>query len=150
MSKIDFFDSLIYILLGCLVFFYAKNNTAEFTAVSPAFFPRMIASVLIFVNILRLTLLIYNRDGNQYHLKNINKADIISFVFVILSLFTYYFLNYLIGFTSSTILFIFCLCYLLGEKKVIQNLIFAFVISGVITSIFKWILVLPLPQGIFF
>ena len=150
MSKIDLFDSVFYIILGCIVFVCASSNTAEFTAVSPAFFPRMIAIVMIAVNIMRLIFLFYPKNKEIYEYKKVNREGIKSFLLITISLLSYYIINYIVGFPVATVIFIFCLCYLLGERKIIQNLIYSIVISGIITSIFKWILVLPLPQGVIF
>lgn len=148
MSKIDLFDSVFYIILGCIVFVFASNNTAEFTAVSPAFFPRMIATAMITVNIIRLILLFYPKSKREYEYKTVNREGLKSFLLITISLLAYYVMNYIVGFPVATVIFVFCLCYLLGEKKIILNIVYSLAISGIITSIFKWILVLPLPQGI--
>ena len=148
MSKIDLFDSVFYIILGCIVFVCASNNTADFTAVGPAFFPRMIATAMIAVNVIRLILLFYSKSKWKNEYKSANREGVKSFLLIIVSLLAYYLMNYLVGFPVATVIFVFCLCYLLGEKKIIHNIVYSLAISGIITSIFKWILVLPLPQGI--
>lgn len=149
MKTLNLIDALLYLILGIFIFFYARIYSSDHYTTSPAFFPQMIATLMIIFSSIRLVLWFLNASqvDDASGAAPMNGARYRSFLVIVACLAGYFVCNLLAGFLISTILFVTFLMRLLGNRNYLQNVLFALLISFGISAIFKWVLVLPLPSG---
>ena len=150
MKKAEWIDPVAYVLIGVVTIFFSRQYDAEYYTIGPGFFPMMIAFLMIAINSFRVVLLLIKSVSDPPVFLPMTKAAYHSF-FIILSALTAYFIcNFFLGFLVSTSIFVFIMMYLLGNHSIWQNAVFSLLVSISISAVFKWILVLPLPQGMLF
>lgn len=136
-------NSLIFIFLGVVFLFLSRGMEADVYIIGPGFFPRLISVSLIIINVVRLFATILN--------PNFYTSGIITsyrpFYILTVVLISYLAGIYIIGITFSTIIFIYVVMSILGNRSLFQKALIALVVTFSIKAIFKWILVLPLPSG---
>jgi|GEM_PF-4493724 len=150
MKTAKLIDPLCFIALGGLTLYFAQAHQDENVIVSPAFFPRMVAILMIIMNLLRIITIIFKQEKVESNQPPLTRTGYKSVLIALASLVGYFGLNYLIGFLLSTIIFVFGLMYLLGNRRFLQSAVFCLAVAFSISAIFKYVLVLPLPQGVLF
>jgi hypothetical protein len=143
MKKKEIGNSLFFVFLGGVFLFLTKGMTAEYYTIGPGFFPRMVAISLIITNIIRFIALVIRPDNEKANISYNDRPLYITTIIFIL----YAAGNYVIGFTVSSILFLYVLMHLLGNRRRFQKILNSLAVTFVVKAIFKWILVLPLPGG---
>jgi putative tricarboxylic transport membrane protein len=117
--------------------------TAEFYTIGPGFFPRLLAALLIIANIARLLYSLKGIDSPEPQVQNDHRP-----LLIFTSIFALYAIgNYFLGFTLSSIVFLYVLMSVLGNRSKVQKIIVCLVVTFGVKAIFKWVLVLPLPAG---
>jgi len=146
MKKMDLSASVLFIAIGVVTIFLCREMKAEFYTVGPGFFPRSLSIILIFVSLMQLIFALKRNttDGEVSRKKEGLGPLFITMLFIL----GYTIGNYLVGFTLSTFVFIFAFMTWLGNRKLSQKLVCAFLVTVGIKAIFKWVLVLPLPVGL--
>lgn len=150
MKTAKLIDPICFIILGVLTLYFAQAHQDENVVVSPAFFPRMVAVLMIIMNLIRIIIMFFKEENFDSNRPPMTGAGYKSALIALAVLVAYFTLNYLIGFLLATIVFVFGLMYLLGNHRFIQNAVFCLVVAFSISAIFKYVLVLPLPEGLLF
>jgi hypothetical protein len=143
MKKKEICNSLFFVFLGVVFLILTKGMTAEYYTIGPGFFPRMIAILLIITNIIRFLILVIRPDSGQANISYNDRPLYITAIIFIL----YAAGNYVIGFTISSVVFLYVLMHLLGNRRRFQKILNSLAVTFVVKAIFKWVLVLPLPGG---
>ena len=143
MRKIEIINSVFFIALAGFVLYLTKGMTAEYYTIGPGFFPRLIAVLLIITNGARLVHT-FRETGPPEPRTRYDDRPLVVFT----SVFALYAVgNYYLGFTISSLVFLYVLMSILGNRSVIQKTIVSLVVTLCVKAIFKWVLVLPLPAG---
>jgi len=136
-------NSIIFISIGAFFLILSRGMEADVYIIGPGFLPGLISASLIVINIVRFLVIIMSSDGMT--------ADVISnyrpiYILTIL-LISYLAGIIIVGLSLATILFIYILMSILGNRSLFQKILIALAVTFAIKAIFKWVLVLPLPTG---
>jgi len=136
-------NSIIFISIGAFFLILSRGMEADVYIIGPGFLPGLISASLIVINIVRFLVIIMSSDGST--------ADVISnyrpiYILTIL-LISYLAGIIIVGLSLATILFIYILMSILGNRSLFQKILIALAVTFAIKAIFKWVLVLPLPTG---
>jgi len=143
MKKIEIFNSVFFILLGCFFLYLTREMKPEYYTIGPGFFPRMIAGLLILANITRLLLIVFRIERFDARIVYDDKP-----LYAAAGIFALYAVgNYIIGFTISSLAFLYVMMDLLGNRSLLQKTVTPVAVTLGVKAIFKWVLVLPLPAG---
>ena len=147
MKNVDIGVGIGLLILSSSIFWYAgsfKGLTVH--GYGPDLFPRVLA---LFMSFLAILLII-----NAFLGKSLEKEDHIDpkgFLRVLVSIgicIVYLVLVNLLGFLTSTVLFLFVLMALLKQKRIILRIISSVTVSIIVWAIFRYFLVIPLPDGL--
>jgi len=136
-------NSVFFILLGGLFLFLTRGMEADVYIIGPGFFPGIIAVSLIVVNMIRLSTLIFIAGNNQDKGKVTYKPLYINAMVLVLYLAG----CYVIGLSISSVLFLYVMMSLFGNRNRLQKIFISVAVAVAVEVIFKWVLVLPLPTG---
>jgi hypothetical protein len=147
MKKGNIISSIICILIGIFIIYATKDYPQGLQGVpGPAFFPRILSCVVIGLSILLLIKTYVKKDGRKI---SIFDKDSIKVYVTIGFLLAYLIILDLIGFIISTPIFLFGLIFFYVRKNPLKNAVVALVVTFIVYGIFKVLLSVPLPQGIF-
>ena len=147
MKNVDIGVGIGLLILSSSIFWYAgsfKGLTVH--SYGPDLFPRVLA---LFMSFLAILLII-----NAFLGKSLEKEDHIDpkgFLRVLVAIgicIVYLVLVNLLGFVTSTFLFLFVLMALLKQKRIILRIISSVTVSVIVWAIFRYFLVIPLPDGL--
>lgn len=144
MKKIEISNSIFFLLLALLIFYFSKDMKSEFYTIGPDFFPKMLGIFLILANVPRLIAAL-RLKGEEKQEKNSSDYHV---YLTILIMVIYLGCTYFIGTLLSSIILIYLLMHYLGNRSQFEKAIFSLGVPLVVKGIFKWVLVLPLPKGI--
>jgi len=133
-------------LLVCIIVYLLTNNypSPHVGYISAATFPRLLSTLIGVLGVVLMIQSIYTKNNIKIQFKN---SKIV--ITVIIALILYALTIKYIGFEITTVCFIFFTLYLLGIKK-LSYLIFTPIITTLLIQyIFKNILGVALPVGIF-
>lgn len=143
MKKIEIGNAVFFILLGCFFLYLTRGMKPEYYTIGPGFFPRMIAGLLVLCNVTRLLLIVFNLETFEARIVYDDRP-----FYAAAGIFALYAVgNYVIGFTISSLVFLYVMMNLLGNRSLFQKIITPLAVTFAVKAIFKWVLVLPLPAG---
>lgn len=149
MKKVDIGIGIGLIVLSILIFWYAgEYREVTVHVYGPDLFPRILAVLMI---VLAINLILKAYQGKS--LKMEEKIEVKGFLRVLFAISIcvgYIFLIHILGFAVSTFVFLFTLMSLLKQKGVIMRAFSSIITSLIIWAIFRYFLVIPLPEGLFF
>ena len=149
MKKEDIGTGIGLLILSTWLFWYVgKYQAKEIYGYGPEFFPRLLA-VLMFV--LGLALIVNALRGK--FLKMGERIEPQGFLRLLLSIaicLGYIFLMNILGFAMATFVFLFALMTFLKQKGIFIRIFSSLVTSVSVWAIFRYFLVIPLPEGWFF
>jgi putative tricarboxylic transport membrane protein len=148
-KKEDIGTGIGLLILSTWLFWYVgRYQTKEIYGYGPEFFPRLLA---VLMSILGLALIINALRGKS--LKMGERIDPQGFLRMLLSIaicLGYIFLMNLLGFATATFVFLFALMTFLKQKGIFIRIFSSLVTSVSVWAIFRYFLVIPLPEGWFF
>lgn len=135
----------LMVLSTWLFWYVGRYQVKEIYGYGPDFFPRLLG-VLMFI--LALGLIINALRGNS--LKMSERIDPRGFQRMLASIgicIGYLFLMQVLGFAASTFVFLFVLMTLIRQKGLTVRIIGSLTTALVVWGIFRYFLVIPLPEG---
>ncbi len=149
MKKVDVGIGIFLIFFNTWLFWYSgRYKEVTVHVYGPDLFPRLLA---VLMTCLALGLIINAWRGKS--LKMEDRIDPKGFLRVLVAISIcvgYIFLIHILGFASSTFIFLFVLMGLLKQKGFLIRLFSAITTSLIIWAIFKYFLIIPMPEGLLF
>jgi putative tricarboxylic transport membrane protein len=149
MKKEDIGTGIGLLMLSTWFFWYVgRYRVKEIYGYGPDFFPRVLA---VMMAILGLSLIIQALLGNS--LKMGDRIDPKGFIRMLISIaicIGYLFLTTILGFATATFVFLFVLMTFLKQKGIVLRIFSSLVTAILVWSIFRYFLVIPLPEGLLF
>lgn len=146
MKKEDIGTGIGLMILSTWLFWYVgRYRIKEIYGYGPDFFPRVLA---VMMAVLGLSLIINAMLGNS--LKMGDRIDPKGFVRMLISLaicIGYLFLTNLLGFATATFVFLFILMTFLKQKGLLLRLFSCLGTALTVWAIFRYFLIIPLPEG---
>lgn len=146
MKKVDLGVGAGLLALSVWLFWYAgRYKELAVMGYGPDLFPRILASMMI---VLALGLIINALLGKS--LKKEDNIDPRGFLRVLISIgicIGYLLLLQVLGFATSTFLFLFVLMTLLKQERILLRIGASLIVSLTVWVIFRYFLVIPLPDG---
>ncbi|WP_058487037.1 tripartite tricarboxylate transporter TctB family protein [Defluviitalea phaphyphila] len=148
MRKANLISAFIFIVLSIYVISEASHfpNYGGSEVTGPGFFPIILSIILIVLSVLLIITSIFNKDERNTGL--FEKKAVKAYI-TILSLLIYVMLLKYVGFIILTLIFLFGLIRFYGMKNYIKISLSSIVATVSIYWIFKVLLSVPLPTGIF-
>lgn len=146
MKKADIGAGIGLILLSAWVFWksYAYRHTVIYIY-GPNFFPQILA---IFTAVCAIILIIRALQGKALSYKDrIDGQGFVRMLVAIAMCIGYLLLMQVIGFAMSTFVFLFALMTFLRQKGWVSRTISSVVVSLIVWAIFRYFLVIPIPEG---
>ncbi len=131
-----------------LFWYVGRYRPVEVYFYGPEFFPRILSVIMV---ILGLSLILNACSGHS--LKKTDHIDPKGFTRMLISIgicVSYLFIMKLLGFTVATFGFLFILMTFLKQKGILVRILSSLITSIAVWSIFKYFLIIPLPEGLFF
>ena len=148
MKRADIGVGIGLIILGTWVFWYASAYRKTVIYIyGPNFFPQILS---ILLGICGIILIIRAMRGDV--LSKTDRIDLHGFFRMVIAIgicIGYLFLMQVIGFAMGTSVFLFVLMTFLGQKGFIVRIISSIATSVIVWAIFRYFLVIPLPEGMF-
>jgi putative tricarboxylic transport membrane protein len=138
----------LLILSTWLFWYVGRYSSREVYFYGPDFFPRILAIMMF---ILGIGLIINALLGNS--LKMGDRIDPKGFVRMLISIgicIGYLFLTKILGFATATFIFLFILMTFLKQKGIFIRIFSSLATSIIVWAIFRYFLVIPLPEGLLF
>lgn len=120
-----------------------QNNIGGSLGLGPGFFPRLISCIMIILCV-PYFLQIYRSKNRDVKIQ-ISKIAFLMIVVCIL----YVLLLNVIGYVITTFLYVMVSIYILGGKSSLSDVIAALIIVATLYGVFRLVLLVPLPSGIF-
>ena len=155
MKNKDFWGSIVFLVVAGVLFTYSSTYPVKeggIAVLNPGFYPKLLSVILGVLSVALLVTSLRNpvqQKGSAGVLKS--KKAIFLFSITLFLLVLYPFLLDLLGFASSSFIFIFFLIFFLTEdakKKLFFILPMSLALSLLMFVIFKVILKIPFPSGI--
>jgi putative tricarboxylic transport membrane protein len=143
-------SSLISIAIGCIIIFLSKDFPKEVSsAPGPGFYPKIISYILIGLGIILLIQTLFTQKKKEMVV--LFKSQEAKFVYKIVGITILYLIMLtIIGFTISTLLFLFVTFYVMGLKSYKLLIIIPIVTTTALLLLFKGVFHIPLPDDILF
>jgi putative tricarboxylic transport membrane protein len=136
------------IIFGTWVFWYSTEYQKTVIYIyGPNFFPQVLS---ILLGICGIILIIRAIRGDV--LSKTDRIDLQGFFRMLISIgmcIGYLFLMQVIGFAMGTSVFLFVLMTFLGQQGLMKRIMSSVVASVLVWAIFRYFLVIPLPEGMF-
>ena len=146
MKKEDIGIGIGLLILSTWLFWYVgRYSSREVYFYGPDFFPRILAIMMF---ILGIGLIINALLGNS--LKMGDRIDPKGFVRLLIAIaicIGYLFLTNILGFATATFVFLFILMTFLKQKGIFIRLFSSLTTAILVWGIFRYFLVIPLPEG---
>ena len=153
MKKKELPSIIAFIILGLAAVWLSSRLEPGYYSIGPGFAPTVLGVMLLMCNLLRLIAIFLkpkeslNSDTKIEESENGKESWVL--VAAAASIVTVYIIgNYLVGFLIATILFLLGFMHFLKNKSWKIKIFIPLVVSIGISAIFRWVLVLPLPEGI--
>lgn len=147
MKKGNIVSSIISILVAVFVLYETKDFPSGAQNVpGPAFFPRIIAILIIGLSGLLIVMTYIRKEERNINFTS--KNDLKAYITIAIIL-VYIVLMNILGFIIATPLFLITMIYYYGMRNYVKNIIISVGVTALIFTIFKILLAVPLPQGIF-
>jgi len=152
MKKVNILTSIVFILLSGFVL--VQSSKFQQTMISDdfagaAFFPKVIAFMMIFFAAILLLASILDKNKHDKSIKEIFNKHMLLPALGIGIIFVYIVLMDLLGYIMSTVILnlLFLMCFKVKSKLTLVTV--PILTSIIIYLVFKEMLIVPLPQGIF-
>ncbi len=153
--KQDITAGLICVVLALLVLFVAipfgvqEPKKVKFVALSPSYYPRIVAYFLLAFGLLLMGLRFFkSQSQQQLQTKSFWRQHTFALSGIILLLFLYYAsLNYL-GFVLSSVVALFLLLLIAGERKLWALIVIPLVLPFALYYFFTHVANIPIPAGV--
>jgi hypothetical protein len=146
MRKEDIGIGIGLLILSTWLFWYVgRYRIKEIYGYGPDFFPRVLA---VMMAVLGLSLIINALLGSS--LKMGDRIDPKGFVRMLISIaicIGYLFLTKILGFATATFIFLFVLMTFLKQKGIFIRLFSCLGTALIVWAIFRYFLIIPLPEG---
>jgi hypothetical protein len=146
MKKEDIGTGIGLLILSTWLFWYVgRYRVKEIYGYGPDFFPRVLA---VMMAIFGLSLIINALLGSS--LKMGDRIDPKGFVRMLISIaicIGYLFLTNILGFATATFVFLFILMTFLKQKGIFIRLFSSLGTALIVWAIFRYFLIIPLPEG---
>lgn len=151
MIKQQFWEGLVVIALGAGILILAPSQIRGFIEpdlrVPPSFIPNLAGMGLLVVGILLSITSFFGKTKKEGKEETVKLKDIKNIGITILVLFAYAFLFPVIGFLTTSMLFIVILSIILGQRNLLKLLILMILIPALVWGLFELIFAIPLPRG---
>jgi len=138
----------VLVVLSVLLFWYSgRYQDVAVHLYGPDLFPRVLAAFMIVLAVLLIVNALRGRS-----LKKEDHIDPRGFIRVLVAIgicIVYLVLTNILGFATATFLFLFVLMALLRQKGILLRIETSLVVTLLVWAIFRYFLVIPLPEGIF-
>ncbi len=142
----------VIIIFGTASYIIAGNFEVEAVGVGPAFFPRLMSGMLIFLSIILIlnsVLKIYSTTAPPPEAKEeeivVTTKAVRKIIACIAGLFVYWWVMYYLGYIGPTIVFLVFMMLLLGERNPIKIGCWSIGLPMLLYTVFEKILNVPLP-----
>jgi len=148
-KRVDIGIGVVLIVVSGWVFWYAgRYKQLTVHGYGPDLFPRILASLML---VLAVGLIVNARLG--YSLPQEDRIDSRGFVRVLVSIaicIGYLVLIHVLGFASSTFIFLLALMSLVRQRGVVVRILASLTVALLVWALFRYFLVIPLPEGLLF
>jgi len=148
--KRQFWEGLFIVALGAGILVLIPSQIRVFigleTGLPPSFLPRLVAIGLLFVGTLISIVSLFSKTQKAKTI-TITGSDIKRIIVAVLILFLYAFLFPIIGFLTTSIIFIGILSFLFGQRNYIKILVLMLLIPAIVWMVFQHLFSIPLPHG---
>jgi hypothetical protein len=138
----------LLILSTWLFWYVGRYRVKEIYGYGPDFFPRVLA---VMMAIFGLSLIVNALLGNSLRMGD--RIDPKGFVRMLISIaicIGYLFLTNILGFATATFVFLFALMTFLRQKGIFVRLFSSLATAILVWSIFRYFLIIPMPEGLLF
>jgi putative tricarboxylic transport membrane protein len=137
------------LLLSTWLFWYVgRYKEKEIYGYGPDFFPRVLA---VMMAILAVALILQARAGHSLKMRErIDPKGFVRMLICIAICIGYLFLTRLSGFATATFVFLFTLMTFLRQKGMLVRILSSVAASLTVWAIFRYFLIIPLPEGLLF
>ncbi len=146
MKREDVGTGVGLLILSVWLFWYVgRYRVKEIYGYGPDFFPRVLAIIMV---VLGLSLIVNALLGNS--LKMEDRIDPKGFVRMLISVaicIGYLLLSTILGFATATFVFLFVLMTFLRQKGIVIRVFASTATALLVWSIFRYFLVIPMPEG---
>ena len=152
MKKVNILISVVFIFFSIFILMESSNFQQTMISdnfVGAAFFPRVMAFIMIFLAIVLLVTSILDKNKRNKNIKEIFNKDMLMPITGIGIIFVYILLMDILGFIISTICLNFALLICFKVKNRLTLFTVPIFTSIIIYFVFKEMLIVPLPKGIF-
>jgi hypothetical protein len=135
----------LLILSTWLFWYVGRYRPVEIYIYGPDFFPRILA---VMMAILGLSLIVNALLGNS--LKMGDRIDPKGFIRLLISIaicIGYLFLTTILGFATATFVFLFALMTFLKQRGILIRIFSSMATALIVWAIFRYFLIIPLPEG---
>jgi hypothetical protein len=135
----------LLILSTWLFWYVGRYRIKEIYGYGPDFFPRVLA---VMMAIFGLSLIVNALLGNSLRMGD--RIDPKGFVRMLISIaicIGYLFLTNILGFATATFVFLFALMTFLRQKGIFVRLFSSLATAILVWSIFRYFLIIPMPEG---
>jgi hypothetical protein len=135
----------LLILSTWLFWYVGRYRPVEIYIYGPDFFPRILA---VMMAILGLSLIVNALLGNS--LKMGDRIDPKGFIRLLISIaicIGYLFLTTILGFATATFVFLFALMTFLKQRGILIRIFSSLGTAIIVWAIFRYFLIIPLPEG---
>ncbi|WP_069870234.1 tripartite tricarboxylate transporter TctB family protein [Fusibacter sp. 3D3] len=151
MKKNDFAMGIIGLILSSYVFFTARLfPESPSTLVGPSYFPIILSLGLFALCIILIIQSLVSKTEDKTESIDLKSPGIMRSFASFLATIVYVSLLQILGFMISSVLYLFFLMLLLKNKEYVKMSIISVVVSVAVYFIFKSVLHITLPTGIFF
>lgn len=137
------------LLLSTWFFWYVgRYKGKEIYGYGPDFFPRVLA---VMMAILGVGLIVQARAGRSLKMgERIDPKGFVRMLICIAICIGYLFLTTVLGFATATFIFLFTLMTFLRQKGMLVRVLSSAATSLTVWAIFRYFLIIPLPEGLLF
>ena len=148
--KRQFWEGLFIIALGTGILLLIPSQIRVFfgleTGLPPGFLPTLVSIGLLLVGSLMCIVSLFNKTEKVKEI-NISGKDIKIITIAAVTLFSYAFLFPIIGFLTTSIIYVGILSFLCGQRNYVKILILMLLIPAIVWGMFQHIFSIPLPHG---
>ena len=148
--KRQFWEGLLIAALGAAILVLIPSQIRVFagleTALSPAFLPTLIGIGLLIVGFLIIVVSLFAKTQNAKEI-NISGKALKKIILAAIILFLYAFLFPIVGFLTTSFIFIGILSFLCGQRNFVKILILMLLIPAIVWMMFELLFSIPLPYG---
>ncbi|EAQ67742.1 hypothetical protein MED121_17484 [Marinomonas sp. MED121] len=146
--RIDTGVGLGLAVLSSVIYFFAGQYTAfGVNTYGPNFFPQLLAVLLFICS----GCLVFNalRGNSKAELEGFHKGGLIKVGVTLAIAVLYLFAMQLLGFVISSMMFLYLIMFALGKKQHWRIALISISVTAVVWFIFAYLLMIPMPEGIF-